>query len=318
MKFKLSTRKRYLIFGILFGCLFPIFSVLFDCYFIRETSFSFSTVQELFFTNPLHFIIATAPIFLGLAFYIAGRFAHNHKTAIDALKEKNETLSLLNDSYNTFNYHVSHDLKSIITNGQSLAIMIQKYAQKNDSDKVAELSKILQEACQSGSETIQGFLHLHKLTNRVSDEVASVHVLPVIDGIKKQFQETTDFDLIVAQKDFEELPLHETEAKSVFQNLISNSINYGQGKTVITISLIQSGKNKTVIYKDNGQGIDMAKYGDKLFKPFARVEEQKLTNSTGLGLYIVKRILANNGATVDLKSEHGKGVTFTLVFENLK
>ncbi len=318
MKFKLSTRKRYLLFGILFGCLFPIFSVLFDCYFIRDRSFNFSNIQELFITNPLHFIIASAPIFLGLAFYIAGRFAHDHKKAIDALREKNETLSVLNDSYNTFNYHVSHDLKSIITNGQSLAIMIQKYAQKNDTAKVLELSKILEEACQSGSDTIQGFLHLHKLTNRISGEVSSVNVLSVIDGIKKQFQESTDFDLVIAQKDFTELPLHETEAKSIFQNLISNSINYGQGKTVITISLIQSDKTKTVIFKDNGVGIDMVKYGDKLFKPFARVEEYKLTNSTGLGLYIIKRILANNGATIDLKSETGKGVTFTLVFENSK
>jgi signal transduction histidine kinase len=319
MKIKLNTRQRYLVFGVLFGCLFPIFSVLIDCYLIRKSSFSFSSIQELFFTNPLHFIIATAPIFLGLAFYIAGRFAQNHKTAIDALKEKNESLSVLNDSYNTFNYHVSHDLKSIITNGQSLAIMIQKYAQKNDQAKVLELSKILQNACQSGSETIQGFLHLHKLTNRISsDEQYSTPLLPIIKEIAKQYSDTGKLELRFDKQEFSEISLHETEVKSIFQNLISNSVNYGNEKNIVAISLQQQGMKKTITYRDNGKGIDMEKYGNKLFKPFARVEEYKLTNSTGLGLYIIKRILANNGATIDLKSELGKGVVFTLVFDNQK
>ena len=41
---KISLKYRYLLFGILFGCVFPLFAVFFDCCIIRKDSFSFDKI----------------------------------------------------------------------------------------------------------------------------------------------------------------------------------------------------------------------------------------------------------------------------------
>lgn len=72
-----SSRKsytfRYSLFGIAFGFCFPVFSLLFDGLFLKGLPFGvecFSTIHSI---NPLHFIIDSAPLFLGVAFGFAGR-----------------------------------------------------------------------------------------------------------------------------------------------------------------------------------------------------------------------------------------------------
>lgn len=63
----------YSIFGVLFGFCFPIFSILMDLLVFKGLQLSFSNIIYLHTINPLHFVINTAPIFLGLAFGLAGR-----------------------------------------------------------------------------------------------------------------------------------------------------------------------------------------------------------------------------------------------------
>ena len=67
-----SSTFLYSIFGICFGFCFPIFSILADILLFKKLDFSFATIISLHFINPLHFVIDTAPFFLGLAFGIAG------------------------------------------------------------------------------------------------------------------------------------------------------------------------------------------------------------------------------------------------------
>jgi serine phosphatase RsbU (regulator of sigma subunit) len=63
----------YSIFGALFGFCFPIFSILMDLLVFKGLELSFANIAYLHTINPLHFVINTAPIFLGLAFGLAGR-----------------------------------------------------------------------------------------------------------------------------------------------------------------------------------------------------------------------------------------------------
>ncbi len=62
----------YSIFGAFFGFCFPIFSILMDLLVFKGLELSFSNIVYLHTINHLHFVINTAPIFLGLAFGLAG------------------------------------------------------------------------------------------------------------------------------------------------------------------------------------------------------------------------------------------------------
>jgi serine phosphatase RsbU (regulator of sigma subunit) len=67
-----TTAFSYTIFGVCFGFCFPIFSLLLDMLWVKGMAFSVANLMAIHFLNPLHFVIDTAPFFLGLAFGIAG------------------------------------------------------------------------------------------------------------------------------------------------------------------------------------------------------------------------------------------------------
>jgi signal transduction histidine kinase len=65
-------------------------------------------------------------------------------------------------------------------------------------------------------------------------------------------------------------------------------------------------------FKDNGIGIDIEKYKDKLFKLYQRFHDNP--DGKGLGLYLVKSQLEVLGGSIAVESEVGKGTTFIMKF----
>ena len=85
--------KRYSLFGVGFGLAFPVMSLGLDMGFFHPMPFSLANLAAIHLANPLHFIIDSAPIFLGLAFGIAGRFLDRAQDANYALQQSNEDLA---------------------------------------------------------------------------------------------------------------------------------------------------------------------------------------------------------------------------------
>ncbi|MDY5272285.1 ATP-binding protein [Tractidigestivibacter sp.] len=98
-------------------------------------------------------------------------------------------------------------------------------------------------------------------------------------------------------------------------NLVSNSIRYNrQGGSVFVWVLPQAGK-PCVRVSDTGIGIPQEDQA-KVFERFYRVDKgrSRERGGTGLGLAIVKHAVAFHDATIDLKSELGKGTQITVTF----
>lgn len=72
--FHFNYTLRYTLFGISFGFCFPFFALLLDIWVFKGLKLSFNNFILVHQLNPLHYIIDTAPFFLGLAFGIAGRY----------------------------------------------------------------------------------------------------------------------------------------------------------------------------------------------------------------------------------------------------
>ena len=62
---------RYTLFGVLFGCLFPIFAVLLQLY-QDQLPFTLDNLRQVHQNDPLLWIIYSAPLFLGLFGFLAG------------------------------------------------------------------------------------------------------------------------------------------------------------------------------------------------------------------------------------------------------
>jgi signal transduction histidine kinase len=62
---------------------------------------------------------------------------------------------------------------------------------------------------------------------------------------------------------------------------------------------------------DNGLGFDVDRHGGELFQLFRRFHPAH-AEGTGVGLYLINRIVQSNGGHIEVESEVGQGTTFRL------
>ena len=98
--------------------------------------------------------------------------------------------------------------------------------------------------------------------------------------------------------------------EQVVSNLLSNAIKYSPGGGSIRVQVRQAGEVVTLSVTDQGIGIPADELAD-VFLPFRR-RRFNVAPGAGLGLSVVRRILAAHGGTIDVSSEPGMGSTFTV------
>ncbi len=109
---------------------------------------------------------------------------------------------------------------------------------------------------------------------------------------------TTDLDGLEAYAD----PLLE----KVWENLIDNSIRHGERVTTISFTYVPSQNNAiTIVYEDDGAGIEK-KDKEKIF-------ERGYGKNTGLGLFLIREILAITTISIRESGTFGKGARFEIL-----
>ena len=104
--------------------------------------------------------------------------------------------------------------------------------------------------------------------------------------------------------------------KQVFINLISNAVKFNKNNGEIEVSVNKNKANITVSIKDNGIGIkkeDLPFIFERLYRGDKSRHEIR---GNGIGLTVVKNILLRHFASIEVKSEIGKGSEFIIKFKN--
>ncbi len=109
-----------------------------------------------------------------------------------------------------------------------------------------------------------------------------------------------------------EISLDAGKIEQVLNNLIGNAIKFSHRGTQVTVRLIGTPEEVTVVVRDQGQGIP-AEELSRLFKPFSKASVRSTGGEkcAGLGLAIVRRIVEGHGGRIKVESEVGKGTTFS-------
>lgn len=105
--------------------------------------------------------------------------------------------------------------------------------------------------------------------------------------------------------------IDKNKIEQVMNNLISNAMKYSFENTKIFISFSVAVNEIVISVRDQGQGIPSGEIG-KLFKPFQRTSVKATNNedSTGLGLFIVKKIVEAHSGKIWCESKVGEGTSF--------
>ncbi|MEP6956416.1 MAG: heavy metal sensor histidine kinase, partial [Chthoniobacterales bacterium] len=96
-------------------------------------------------------------------------------------------------------------------------------------------------------------------------------------------------------------------------NLVDNALHHTPDGGAIVISVSSSGDATQVTVRDNGSGIAMVDL-PRVFDRFYRADFSRSVQGTGLGLALVKSIMALHGGTSQIESESGRGTLVTLTF----
>ena len=109
------------------------------------------------------------------------------------------------------------------------------------------------------------------------------------------------------------LSFTEKNLRSVVYNLLSNALKYRHPNRPARICIRSWAEDNYAVLtvQDNGLGLNMDNK-DKVFAMFERLHDH--VESSGIGLYMVRRIVENAGGRIEVASQLGEGTTFTIYF----
>ncbi|WP_367768497.1 PAS domain-containing protein [Flavobacterium sp. WC2421] len=235
-------------------------------------------------------------------------------------KEKEQLileLTQTNKDLKQFSYITSHNLRAPISNLTGLLNLIEDITIKDP-----ELKEILYGFNKSThllNETVNDLTKIMIIKDNPSIQKEEVSLKEVFENVFSQLTFQIDTHKPILKIDFEKvsvLNINKSYIESILLNLLTNSIKYKSEnqKLKITITANQVNDTITLLFKDNGIGIDLERNRDKVFGLYQRFHNYP--DSKGLGLYLVKSQVEAMGGTIQIESTVNKGTTFTLIFKN--
>lgn len=235
------------------------------------------------------------------------------KNTQENLKKTNQDLIKINNDLDNFIYTASHDLKAPISNIEGLVNTMEDFLPEVEDPELKTIIELIKESIQKFKTTIKDLTDIAKIQKDVEEDEQEINLEDVIHEVTFHLN-----DLIREKNAKIELKLQETQIRfskknlrSIIYNLLSNAIKYHSPDRFpeVNISSARNGKYVKLIVKDNGLGLDETKKA-KLFTMFKRFHDH--VDGTGLGLYILKRIVDNAGGKIEVDTEVNKGTQFTV------
>ncbi|HVE80830.1 MAG TPA: HAMP domain-containing sensor histidine kinase, partial [Candidatus Dormibacteraeota bacterium] len=236
--------------------------------------------------------------------------------ATKRLKTANRHLKELDQAKDEFISMASHQLRTPLTTVKGYISMMLD----GDVGKVGKDQKEFLEYAYGGA---QRMVHLISDLLNISRMEAGRFMIErtAVDLQKMAQEETTQLqthakekglklEFIPPAKPLPTLNVDEDKTRQVVMNFIDNALYYTK-KGRITVTLERAGDQAVLKVQDTGIGVPKADQA-KLFKKFFRAENAHKVrpDGTGLGLYLAKRVIADQGGTLIFESAEGKGSTF--------
>jgi PAS domain S-box-containing protein len=232
------------------------------------------------------------------------------------LELTNEELSRINIDLDNFIYTASHDLKAPVSNLEGLACLLGKKLTGRLDETEATMMDMVMTSVDKLKKTIADLTEITKVQKEQLDMEDPISFEDLLADIKADIRcliEEADAR-VTTHFEVAEITYARKNIRSILYNLLSNAIKYkvAERRPEITIRTRMENNRIVLSVSDNGLGIK-EEQSHKLFKMFKRMHSH--VEGSGIGLYIVKRIIENNGGEIKVESKPNEGSTFTVYFK---
>jgi hypothetical protein len=237
----------------------------------------------------------------------------------EALEHKNQQLQRTNQDLENFIYTASHDLRSPITNIEALmGILKKRIIQSNClNEETQEVLERVSASVNRLKRTIVDLTEISRLQYELEEKGGEeiINVKQVYEDIMAEIRHSSPFNECFIQTDFQvyQLKFSKKNFTSILYNLLSNAIKYQSPERGCIIEIHTRLQESYVVLsvKDNGLGMSQAQQ-EQLYTMFKRFHDH--VEGSGIGLFMVKRMIENGGGKITVQSEEGTGTEFKVYF----
>ncbi|QCR33703.1 response regulator [Lysinibacillus sp. SGAir0095] len=244
---------------------------------------------------------------------------------------------ILSSNYKSeFLANMSHELRTPLNSILILSEMLGENDTNNLTDEQAEFAKVIHSSGQDLLALINDILDLSKVeAGKLDILFGEVNMDELPHLLEQTFtpiakQKELEFNIIKASNVNDIFHTDEKRFNQILKNLLSNAFKFTeQGSVTLAIKQLEEQQISTnmqqlskdwleVAIIDTGIGISKEKH-QLIFESFQQADGATVRKygGTGLGLSISKEFSKLLGGWIDLKSEEGKGSTFTLILPSL-
>jgi PAS domain S-box-containing protein len=239
----------------------------------------------------------------------------------ETLQATNERLRRTNADLDTFVYTASHDLKAPITNIEGLVDALRTHLPAaQPTSLVPQLLAMMQEAVERFQATIGQLTDVSRLHHLLDQEAEVVDLEDLVEGVRLDLAPLFEVAGTQLAIDLAACPTVHFLAKnlrSILYNLLSNAVKYrAPGRpSVVQLRCTCTASHIQLAVQDNGLGLSEQQQA-RLFVLFKRLHDH--VEGSGVGLYMVKRIVENAGGTITVQSQLGVGSTFNISLPRMR
>ncbi len=232
----------------------------------------------------------------------------DRKLAELALADRNQELD-------SFVYTVSHDLKAPLRAISNLSQWIEDDLEDKLPPDNQQQFQLLRTRVKRMESMIDSLL-LYARAGRQEAQLETFDLAEVLAEIIDSLAPPEGFRIEI-QPPLPTLTTKRVFLSQVLTNLISNAIKHHNSVTGrLDISAIEHPDSYEFIIKDDGPGI-APEHHEKVFEIFATLKVKDNSDSTGIGLAIVKKIVETEQGTIRLESSLGQGTTFYVTWPKI-